>query len=569
MKAITQPDTSERRRFSVHPGILLSLIRLQGVGLEKALVELIMNSIDADATVVEITTFPEDGRFVVADNGKGFQDRNEIERFFETFGTPHVNGDAFYGRFRVGRGQIMGYANTIWRSGLFEMRVALGGDEPDLGYDLVSHSESYEGCRVEGVLMNQQRLSLYTLRSLVQFMSVPIMLNGKQINTPPQETNWSAEDENAYYRFDRARQSLCVYNLGVLVDEWAVSKFGVAGDVVSKKPLLVNMARNEIYQNECRVWNDIRSSLRWQYSAMLKRARVLSGQEACAFISNMLGEGMVLDGDVKELMRIKFIPNIFGELQTLAEFGAAKAYTVFDGEHRLVAETVHRDKLAFVVLPDSFLGWSRHEGDPDSVLPALIRDLRQISVGDHAEIVEFSVYVTRLRSLESAVPDSDLSADELAVLEALRSVASKQKWAIKDIRAGLSDQLAAWTDGSTFIAIHQRELATVRNEGPAGVISLCYHELQHTTPSSEEHDHDREFYLGFHDAVHHKRFGSSILSFMLHYAQLLCKRQIVPPPFLSAHMIRMAELAPLLRTRSLRRSKSGELRSAAGRADHG
>ena len=105
-------------------------MREQAGSLSKALSELVMNSIDAGATRINLTI--DKDRFSLDDDGHGFTSLDQLENFFEVFGTPHEKGDAYYGRFRIGRGQIMSYARTVWRSGPFEMRVDIEANEEDL-----------------------------------------------------------------------------------------------------------------------------------------------------------------------------------------------------------------------------------------------------------------------------------------------------------------------------------------------------------------------------------------------------------------------------------------------------
>ena len=111
----------EKREFKLHKDILWSIIQSQSGTLGKAVLELVMNSIDAGATSVDITLSGKN--ISVSDDGKGFTNRGEIEQFFETFGTPHTKGDATYGRFRMGRGQIMAFSKNDWQSGEFAMQV--------------------------------------------------------------------------------------------------------------------------------------------------------------------------------------------------------------------------------------------------------------------------------------------------------------------------------------------------------------------------------------------------------------------------------------------------------------
>jgi len=96
--------SAERRQFKMHEALLYSVIQKQAGSLAKAGLEGTMNSVDAGATRVDITC---DGTTVViADDGRGFTSAREIEEFFETFGTPHAEGDAKFGFFRMGRGHF-------------------------------------------------------------------------------------------------------------------------------------------------------------------------------------------------------------------------------------------------------------------------------------------------------------------------------------------------------------------------------------------------------------------------------------------------------------------------------
>ena len=97
METIGRP---ERREFRMDPALLWSVIESQAGSAEKALLEAIMNAVDAGATRCDIT-LSETG-YSVQDDGGGFKSRDDIEQFFETFGTPHKDGDgAVYGTYRM------------------------------------------------------------------------------------------------------------------------------------------------------------------------------------------------------------------------------------------------------------------------------------------------------------------------------------------------------------------------------------------------------------------------------------------------------------------------------------
>ena len=81
----------ETRRFSVHPEIIYSLIKAQAGSLGKAVLECCMNSIDAQATRLDVAI--DANTITIKDDGQGFRTREEIEQWFEVFGFPHAEGD--------------------------------------------------------------------------------------------------------------------------------------------------------------------------------------------------------------------------------------------------------------------------------------------------------------------------------------------------------------------------------------------------------------------------------------------------------------------------------------------
>src|ERR1035437_6066516 len=224
-------NRSERRAFGVHPAIILSLIREQSSSIEKAIAELVMNSVDAGATRVEIVVVKlnDDGdhSFKITDDGRGMGNREQILSVFEIFGLPHQDGDARYGRFRVGRGQIMAHARVAWRSGQHHMFVDLRADDASDGYILTTMDEYQPGCVVEGEFFEDLRDLTYDLSTsepdrseiarLVRYIEIPVIMNGVRINRDASAQKWDYEDEFAWYRFSKHVQEVTVYDRGLCV----------------------------------------------------------------------------------------------------------------------------------------------------------------------------------------------------------------------------------------------------------------------------------------------------------------------------------------------------------------
>src|SRR6059058_5478397 len=95
----------EQRGFRMHEKLLVDVIMRQAGSIEKAILEGVMNSIEAGATRVDVKVEPR--AIEITDDGRGFRSRQEIETFFETFGQPHDASEGKrWAQFRMGRGQL-------------------------------------------------------------------------------------------------------------------------------------------------------------------------------------------------------------------------------------------------------------------------------------------------------------------------------------------------------------------------------------------------------------------------------------------------------------------------------
>jgi len=77
----------EIREFKMHQALLGNVIKEQAGTVQKAILEAVMNAVDAGSTYTNVTIEPDHVR--VVDDGRGFQSKLEVEEWFETFGTPH------------------------------------------------------------------------------------------------------------------------------------------------------------------------------------------------------------------------------------------------------------------------------------------------------------------------------------------------------------------------------------------------------------------------------------------------------------------------------------------------
>lgn len=567
--------SSETRQFRVHPHIIKTLIREQAGTLPKAFGELIMNAVDAGASRIDLK-IDVSGAFTFSDNGKGFKDRLELESFWETFGTPHQEGDSVYGKFRIGRGQIMSYASTRWRSGHFEMNVDLESAADVFGYELTEHVTNHPGCTITGNLYKVRGRDVAkhfrllkneledweictdsTLESLVQFIPVPFFINDVQVNSPPDGFIWDAEDEHAWYKFDRNSQSLAIYNMGVYVMSFSSHRFGVGGTVCSKHQLKLNLARNAVIEHECPSWGFITSAIHDRFASLLKGVKRLNQDEALALLNSMCyGEELMAPEVCRRIQKLRFVPGIFGELQPPDAMLTGNVFTVFDEQHTGIAEYVQSHGLATVLMPRMFRALRAAITDRNAI--EILNRLRANIYGmerDDFTVKPFKSFIKELRETTKLVEDSDLTPEELMVLNLLRRInlrvarmTNGDQYATRKIIAGEADCYLGWTDSLTYIAIKREWLTGMRrgSVGPTRLVTLMVHEYAHLESSVGDHDHDFEFMNRFHEAMFKPDYGSIVNDLQKYYVAELCKLNIVPSAYTGAYVRRLAGLSEKL-----------------------
>ncbi|HGO9799606.1 TPA: ATP-binding protein [Pseudomonas aeruginosa] len=543
----------EQRRFNVHPGIIKHLIKEQAGTLVKAVTELVMNSVDAGATRVDLE-FREDGTFTVRDNGRGFRDRSEIENFFETFGTPHEEGDATYGRFRIGRGQIMAFANTIWRSGNFQMDVNLLDAGAEFGYTLTEIEQAHVGCQIDGVILDENVIAEAKRRgligddywsyeddrdfiSMVRFVEVPVFLAGEQINSTPDARTWSYEDDFGYYLFDKS-YGLNIYNQGVYVATADRKRFSVGGIFVSKKPIPLNMARNTWMGHGCEVLENLRKVARSEYLAAIERSAQMSDCEVGAIIHRIATHSENIEQQEAALLfEYRFLPAFAGRKVSPKEFLSATRYSYYNRDSSLVAERAIKEGGIALLLPQTF-NLARLSGSPETAWKFIVtmRKLFDEFVENKTrDFVYFEKIIESYSGTFIKTPDTELSERKLAALKAIRYIRWDLKRLAGDITgemralvAGKSDCADAWTNGFDYIAFDERVLEyayTTRNSGGIErLVNLAIHEFCHQAESSEDtHAHTLEFYKLYHDATLSMRYSEVVRICHRRYMSLLAK----------------------------------------------
>jgi hypothetical protein len=514
----------EKREFRIDKAILYSIIQNQAGTLDKAILELVMNAVDGRSSEVFIEL--DTKCFKVSDDGKGFVSRFEIENFFETFGTPHKDGDATFGKYRMGRGQIMAFTRNMWRSGEFQMEVDIKNE--GLNYGLKEGLALAPGCTISGTMYEELKPSelhriCRDIGELCKYISIPVFLNGERVSLKLEEEKWTFVDDNAYYKLLENARGLEVYNLGAFVKSYPPSQFGIGGRVISKQQLQVNFARNDVLQSKCTVFKAIGEAVRTHVRSTegkkerktgtykdLVATRLMAGDidNEAEFENTVLEEKLFIDvrgAQYSAQSLLKAIGNYTGNL------------TFSPAEGNLRADKLHQETLALVLAQKTLTRFGVHALEDLFAKMLKAADMAGVHrYGKSRRVIEklqhtvreFERLAVKISDDRKLVDVKTLKREEKLVFDAVQA----SQWPIycafdkrghsrkqREIRVGESDSAAGWTDGEMFIAINRNLLHIGGRAGEAmrafeKIGTLLLHEYDHTSEDTTSHGHDPEFF---------------------------------------------------------------------------
>ncbi len=567
--------TSQTRKFKAHEQHLVNTVLRQAGSLWKSILEGVMNSVDAGATKCEVTL--SEHMVVIHDDGRGFQTSKEIEQHFETFGTPHEEGDATYGEFRMGRGQLFAFGANDWQTGKFHMLVDVKAK--GLTYDLYD-IKPVPGCRVEIRLYKKLFPSELAsaedeLKKFVRYVSIPVTLNGKVISEAPEQTkNWDHVNPDFYLKL-QDRGELRIYNLGVFVCAVPASTVGSGGILVSRQKLKLNFARNDVMRGgaeKCPIWAKIEPLLKTQVKEKITRKEALTSDAR-----ESLAKDLVAGEEVKNAGSLALFSSTTGRHYSLRQLlGVRQQFKVVcrGQKYDERADRVMQMKLAFVFDEATVALFG-----VESLKPFLARlDDLAISLGllNPQSTTKFSNWtVKRLDAmageLETSfllIEDEKLTPWETAVLETTRNAAQYlpsylDVQGARRIILGESKSYAGWTDGLTYIAIDRKFLKRFHNslELWTQLGFLLTHEYCHDGPTHTKHQHTPEFYEHFHNAVRGLHHNTGSIGFFVDRAILgFSERARKVDAKLSKFMMKRLDLADnTVRWNAHLRTKTAEL----------
>lgn len=501
------PAAAETRQFKMHQKLLYDVIRRQAGTLSKAVLEAVMNSVDAKATRCTITVNPS--RIMISDDGQGFRTREEIEQWFEVFGQPHdpVEGKT-YGTFRMGRGQLFAFGKNTWTTHKFQMEVDI--QDRGLDYELHTVSRVSSGCLIEITLY--ERLLPTALAELerdlenwVKWCPIPVTFNDQQLSNDPATAKWDVVTDDAYIKL-KPNGMLSVYNLGIHVFDLPGYKYGTGGEVVSRKQVKVNFARNDI-QHDCKVWSAVKKVVDQRAALQIARKKALNDDERQRLSDRILTGELPLLSDA---MSLQLITAATGRQYPVKELWASHSWRQVSNSPKgnRQADKLMKGKVALVIADETLERF--HVRD----VPSLIKKLEVLTPKMTSQwrplpFVEFSTLTNGLSDKYDMLDDNELSPNQQLWLRLI----AKGMWCysqctdraayLRRIRIGVSTSADGWTDGATYICIDKRfiDKLSFNVQGFVHMGHLLLHEMCHHSPDILDHDHDQAFFEEFHDNI--------------------------------------------------------------------
>ena len=524
---------TETVQFTVSASIIRHLIERQAGTLDKAILELIMNGIDAGAERIEVV-FEDDQHISVRDNGRGFRTRDEVEKHFADFGFDHDTKEErgygrVNGRFGLGRSQIYGFGQSSWRTHTFRMDVDIQSNK-ELAFELsTGESESVDGCHIDVALykplteVGKEQIRR-TLREHVQYAPSSIVVDGDQVNKDVASIKWNAESEHLLFlNKPTATYGLELHNMGIFVNRYTQSDMGVSGVVVSKVPhsFKVTMSRTDVHRS-CELWAEMLTMIK-PFKETQRRRKQLTDQDRMGIARDWL-YGDLPEAAVMRSSRI--FKTVKGNYLTLRQLHrhAQGMVTVEMSRYDRVAEAIH-ESYAIGVLARDFLDWIDAR-DVGAVVKAL-NQMAELAYGlprtEYFEVGDYEKHKAGFNGALITIDKSRWTKLQKAQLASLNSInghlANGVRYGQKRITTGDkrlltlgdSDTALAWTDGNNFICLRRTFMNSCFENGMDGIlrlIALLVHEQLHTDSDADEtHDHSQEFFEAFENVMLSRSLG--------------------------------------------------------------
>ena len=501
--------TKKTATFKMDDNLIFSLISRQAGSVQKSIAELISNSFDSQSSRVNVSI--STNGFVVADDGIGFRSETEINDWFATIGFDHQaselhNNSSRYGTFGMGRMQCFSFARTQWQTNQFKMDVDIKAN--GLNFDLSTTDTHVKGCQIQGTWYEKKSLSevktiVSELSKMVTYFPIPVVINGNNI---VKQMKW--DQETAHVCLSRKEHGgLEIYSQGVFVCTLPAYVYG-SGIAVSKTPMMLNMARNEVIENQCPVFKEIKAFLKQDATRLATQSTRLDDDARAMLLQTYIDTG---DSNIESKLLIKTVTN---RHYSISKILSSNITMRPPNVSKIIAERVQHDNV--LVLEPVVLEWAQCE-----TLHELITALKSNDpYRRKPTIIEFEDLAKGISNSHVILKPKELTRTETVMLKSMqcgfsefsysvhgylyRAGYTDKEYQLRKLYIGKSDTAEAWTDAHTYICIDRDVVNNCSKNGWRSLhrlIMLILHELLHTQSNLTDNIHDHAFYEHFHNCV--------------------------------------------------------------------
>lgn len=453
-----------QRGFESTEGLIRKVITKQSASLSKAVLEAIMNSVDANASSVSVQI--EEDHISIEDDGDSMT-KSDIVTYFEQFGLDDQDiEDKDFGKFRMGRGQIFNFGVNVWRALEHYMVISINDDQvevelpqctsPDddaiLSEDNGQYTVNTEGLNyalldaepldhsglsididlynnVESVAEIAQKVKGF-IRYIPFLHDIEVEINGDVVDENPDEVT---ETDSAYFvnpRDDVYNSQSAVYNIGAWVDKFRLGP--VKWDIVTKHDMDLTLDRTSILQDD-EVWGSVKSEYVDVTADHLLDSDRVSKSEGVWLLEQLSNDPTLIDKIVDEPI-IKDIENNYHTIGSITNSSLVFA------EHSSQAESL-MSRTDNIVLPPQY----------EEPLKDVVETVSEVA----AEIKEFVDAVSDEMKFEMNEKDvSSLSKRRQTNYRRIRRALNDLGFR-GEVRVGYSNHRDMWKDDEDTVYIHK------------------------------------------------------------------------------------------------------------------
>ena len=464
--------TFEKQDFEMTKGLLSDVMRKQAGSLEKAVLEAVMNSVDAGANWINIEI--TQNHITIEDDGAGME-RREIDEYFKKFGLKDDDiNEKEFGKFRIGRGQIFNFGVNIWHTNDYvlivnleddETTVELEGDEytvdtSELGYQVAEGVENtVDGCHIEMELFDEidtVSCKVGDVKDLITYVpwvhDVEITVNGNTINN---ELDVTAKTDQAYFTVTSEGwgSKTKIYNQGAYIKSESLTP--VKGKIITTVDIDVNFARNDILRTDPNWEHIVDQYIEATKDYLAENPDNLEYSE----VEWMLDKAEDSNAYLQQIEDLQLIPDINGVKWSIQELDGQKI--TYSRQGNKAAEEL-MEQMNVVIIDDSYKG----------VLDDLVTN---------SEIMEYESVLESGETFEM----SELNESNLSTRRQKRM--RQARWFLQAIGAddltvkpGWSKHSDVWKDDDNTIYIHKGLLNTKKmkffTDGLVEIMAVAAHQ---------------------------------------------------------------------------------------------